>query len=663
MFKLSLLNIKRSAKNYIMYLITIAFEIAFLITILACLQDKQLYDPMLHDIEIFIGLFRLSQAAVILVIIWLIRYMGKYILNLRSKEFATYMLLGVENKNINRLYGIEQFILGLIALPLGLLFGGALYAILPKIVLSLLELEYTPKLLPPDAIIKTCLWVFGIHIFFIFFGSLRLKKKKIIDLLQIAKENEKIRAKKFSVPLFFIFLIITVFVYIQLFYIVKNNTIENNNIKKYFVQYFFIMAAAIFGMSYFLPSVFLKLKTAGDKTYRLKTLSIKFASSRISELAIKFFFISLVSIIALIAFNLNVMTMRFYTELRAAGGSFKSADLIFWYYQDSGDSVDNSDFDSGLVAALKSVAIKGDARVAWYVDNNTGELINVVYRNEGDPLCNWQDVFPLSSYNAVRKMHGLSPCTLQRDELILHIDSLDRSKASDIKKDSYPVFDKKYYLKSVFVENFFGGGAYIVLADEEIPPTLIPRIWVHYWDFENPSDEILKPLLLEYAKNAGFRPIKVKLTDDTFAEKLPYQLELKSDDIKRNQMVASSLTQTAFSAGIILLLITGAIISTSVITDLQMNRRRYDILKRLGMSSKDLLRLLKRQLAFFFLLPIILALPVGLGISILIIEENYIGNYYQFMFQILTPQIIIFFAVYAFYYIATVSLYKRFVRE
>ena len=108
MFKISLVNAKKSFKSYSIYLITVSLCIAFLCTIFTVSQDEQINDPRLHNMTTFQTLFIFTQVAVILLLFWFIRYMGKYIFNLRLKEFASYMLLGVENKNINFLFGLNS---------------------------------------------------------------------------------------------------------------------------------------------------------------------------------------------------------------------------------------------------------------------------------------------------------------------------------------------------------------------------------------------------------------------------------------------------------------------------------------------------------------------------------------------------------------------------
>ena len=40
----------------------------------------------------------------VLIVAWLINYMAKFMLEKRSREFATYLLLGLKKKDLSRLY-------------------------------------------------------------------------------------------------------------------------------------------------------------------------------------------------------------------------------------------------------------------------------------------------------------------------------------------------------------------------------------------------------------------------------------------------------------------------------------------------------------------------------------------------------------------------------
>lgn len=89
--------------------------------------------------EILIGL---ATFFVVLIVAWLIHYMVRFMLDKRSREFGIYLLIGMERKEITRLYIRENLLLGLLAFVSGLVLGGLLQQVLFSILAHIMQLEY-----------------------------------------------------------------------------------------------------------------------------------------------------------------------------------------------------------------------------------------------------------------------------------------------------------------------------------------------------------------------------------------------------------------------------------------------------------------------------------------------------------------------------------------
>ena len=97
--KLALRNVKRSLKDYIIYIVTvvIAFSLIFAFNFVSFSKDITELSQMmssLKDAIIFVS------CIIVFVIAWLINYTMKFMFSKRSKEFGTYMLLGIEKKDM-----------------------------------------------------------------------------------------------------------------------------------------------------------------------------------------------------------------------------------------------------------------------------------------------------------------------------------------------------------------------------------------------------------------------------------------------------------------------------------------------------------------------------------------------------------------------------------
>ena len=114
--KLAIRNVKRSSRDYIIYLITItiAFSLMFAMNLVswsdAVLNISRNMDDTFKNVVIFINVI------VVFVICFLINYTTRFMFEKRSKEFGTYMLLGIKKKKISSLFLLENLLFGFLAL-------------------------------------------------------------------------------------------------------------------------------------------------------------------------------------------------------------------------------------------------------------------------------------------------------------------------------------------------------------------------------------------------------------------------------------------------------------------------------------------------------------------------------------------------------------------
>lgn len=651
MFKISLVNAKKSFKSYSIYLITVSLCIAFLCTIFTVSQDEQINDPRLHNMTTFQTLFIFTQVAVILLLFWFIRYMGKYIFNLRLKEFASYMLLGVENKNINFLFGLEQSILGLFSCALGIFLGSLLYTVLPKFVMYFLDLEYkVSPFLPASEVVKTLAVVFFIYGFYICKGSLKFKNIKIIDLLKQAAENEKIKVKTFTMPLFiFLFLLIASYGYV-LYAVTK----EKRDIV--YILSFFGMIIALFGIAYFFPAFIFKLKTKNNNSYEQKNLAAIFANTKLASFSVKLALITLLSLIGLIAFNMGFMSVVIY---KLDEESEVIYDLTLIHDQDYPEAKDNRDFDKGVSTLLdKKIGIISEAVIPEYYDAHAEIENTFFYEKNHDARI--QRIIPLSVYNQVRNMHGAEAVSLEPDQFILNMDMLLRDEKPYLEDKSYPIFDGFYKPKEVIVLPIRAVDSRfcVVIADSEIP-NIHPRRRKHLWNVHHTgNEEMLQKALVEICRELG-RPVSVVKKNGNIIEVPDSEFETRYQRTRQYKITAAAFIMVSFYIGIILLIAAGSILASSAMAEAGMNKYRCGILTKLGMEKKDISALIKKQILFFFVFPVILALPAGIGINILMINKYYYGNYYVFIAQTLVPQVVLYLTVFFMYYFMTYNLYKN----
>ena len=92
LFKLSLRNAKRSMKDYLIYMLTMAGIVAFMFAF-DSLIFTDIVQNMWETAMVMAVMIGFVTFFIVLIVAWLINYMVHFMLEKRSREFGTYLLL------------------------------------------------------------------------------------------------------------------------------------------------------------------------------------------------------------------------------------------------------------------------------------------------------------------------------------------------------------------------------------------------------------------------------------------------------------------------------------------------------------------------------------------------------------------------------------------
>lgn len=189
--KLSLRNARRQARDYLVYLVTVILSAALIHAFngLVFSQELQALSSFMSSLLLITALV---SAVVIAIMGWLIRYILNFMLSRRSKELGTYILIGLENGQVARLFFLENLAVGAVALGAGLLLGGLFFQILRAITLSLFHMPYTFRLsASPKAVALTIAYFAVIYLLALRSCGKRLRRMQICDLLSYDRQGEE----------------------------------------------------------------------------------------------------------------------------------------------------------------------------------------------------------------------------------------------------------------------------------------------------------------------------------------------------------------------------------------------------------------------------------------------------------------------------------------
>lgn len=189
--KLSLRNARRQAGDYLVYFVTVVLSAALIHAFNGLVFSQELItlSSLMDNLPVIIIL---ASLMVICVMGWLIHYVTAFMLSRRSRELGTYILVGMENSQVARLFFLENLAVGGAALLLGLPLGGLIFQMLRAIILSLFHVPYTFSLtFSPEAVALTFVYFTAIYLLVLLKSRKRIRKLNIHDLIYFEKRNEE----------------------------------------------------------------------------------------------------------------------------------------------------------------------------------------------------------------------------------------------------------------------------------------------------------------------------------------------------------------------------------------------------------------------------------------------------------------------------------------
>ncbi len=199
--KLALRNVRRSFRDYGVYLLTLTFGVCLFYAFNsidgqgAMVYLSRSQNPMVEAIMTLIDVFSVFVAVVLAC---LILYADRFLLRRRKRELGTYLLLGQSQGQVSRLLFLETGVVGLASLAAGLVLGVAASYGMSALTLSMFELDMSGLLgltFSWRAAGKTVLYFGLIFLVVMAFSGLEVSRARLIDLLQGERKNEELRQR------------------------------------------------------------------------------------------------------------------------------------------------------------------------------------------------------------------------------------------------------------------------------------------------------------------------------------------------------------------------------------------------------------------------------------------------------------------------------------
>lgn len=683
-------NIRKSLRDYAIYFMTIVISSTLFFAFLS-LTSK--HNDILggngdYSLILFQNTIRYTVLAVSIIFVVLVRYINTFMLRQRSREFAVYLILGMEQKTIAKQFFGETLVFGAAAVITGCITGTALSGIMTTFVMRTIvgtaQFRFGFYL---DTILTTLLFFLFSFVLVGAWNARRIYKLKLIDLLNERKMNEGQYRKKVHYILSFIVaaLCFTV-VGATLYGFTHSIGIYAGDVPFEISNRYqtIAVAAAILGIFAlyhafaFVLSVIRsrsKWKNSNINSVLLGNLFQKISSTAnvlsISTLAIT------TSLTAFVILPVTAEIAAGYLEYRMP------YDVMInntYRYIDKPEDIPQIDYsfvkdifeEHGFAVSNE---VSQESYFVWKDDFNTVDTRE--NRHDLPRLA-----MRISDYNDMRQMAGLEPVSLGDDQFFMHIsyeldkeyieNAIEIGNMRQIRLDDGTVLQltqAALYNDRLGTYMFNADGTVLVFPDSVCDHLLLARTCYYAnTDTTIPYDlcDVIREEIEDAFKNNYrylFERYETKYQSDknyvSFIEPIRFWTQENSD----TQMTAASLRLLGIYVGVIFFIICMTVLALHTITDSLDRRMQYRTLHQIGVEKDEIVRMAGRQSFIYFFAPCIAAFIIALFIIYSFALRygykvyTYVGTV-GFRFGVLIPSVLIA-AVLICYYGAAIYTVRR----
>lgn len=201
--KLIFRNARRSAKDYLIYIVTMTICVMLFYAFLSI--SSRYYKPDIgtaYDFTLLSDGMKMAICIITLLLLFLIQYVNSYMLRSKQKEFAVQSIMGMEQKTVGGLFFAETFVMGAISIIIGIGFGVLCSQFITAILLTSYGQQYklTWTLFPDTVLLTVCFFAVSLLVVGMF-NVRTIQKIKIIDMLTADKQNEPALKKSRFIPI------------------------------------------------------------------------------------------------------------------------------------------------------------------------------------------------------------------------------------------------------------------------------------------------------------------------------------------------------------------------------------------------------------------------------------------------------------------------------
>ena len=591
------------------------------------------------DIGVIATLF---SAIVVFALGWFISYMMDFILQRRSREISTYIILGVEKSDICKMIFKENAFFGLVAIILGFGFGILVSKILESFVSNLFHFQETLLVfLSVKAVGLTCIEFCIVYIIALVKTNRKVQKVKLIDLLNYSRNNSSVREHQSKTG--FIFLLISVVMLIVSFYSFAGTKQTVASITAGTVSAMLGLLCFFRGFIYIIHEMFNKSRNWKYKGSRLVTLRMFLSKSNKMS-----FSLGVISILFTCTIVCIGMTNAFYQVMEKAV-VLQPFDLAIVHVGENGDYSQYSLFLN------ERTDVDDQYSYCLYTDKSTQftDIRNRVlteYWNRADKTVSINDYFiaenqydafmKYSDYCNLRAMLGLPQIPLSEEQYIIHCLPYLKDTFTNLQIEKGTLVCKDIFTEAFSQYGGYGNGQDFVIV---VPDHYIENMEAMYSLYVVQSETVIDMSELE-SEFPQVRPLNSNVVtsgENGYTTKILdkgnyyYTGKLASTPTSQAILIILPLCYLSLVIGIISIVI----LAVQLLTEVKTIKRQYDVMRTLGNEVVVLEKMLREHIFLYFVLPLIPALVIGSCLLKTMCHTLFVASYDVPVFDNLTALI------------------------
>lgn len=684
LFKLAFKNIKKSISDYTIYFFTLVLGVAIFYVFNAI--DSQTAMMKVSEstrdvIDLMINMLSGVSVFVSFVLGFLIIYASRFLMKRRNKEFGIYLTLGMSKSKISKILVVETFLIGLLSLVVGLILGGALSQVMSVIVANMFEADLTEFtfIISKSAIIKTIIYFGIMYLLVMIFNTISVSRCKLIDLINANKRTESVKLK--NPYLCTIIFIIAVIMLSCAYYQVTIGVTELRETWRIFIP-IILGAVGTFLLFFSLSGLVLRILKRFKKFYYkgLNSFTIKQFSSKINTTVFSMTVICLMLFVTICVFSScmsmkNAMTSNLRDLAPIDIELYKTKEIPHEFVELYGYSEEQyADSYISIEDNLKAVDFDINKYFKDIVNINTYTTESLTFKDtlgttydsilKKYPYMTYEaieEIVAVSDYNKAAKLLGNDTYELADDEYMIVADyeSVAELRNEALKSGAtitlngetyYPKYDE---CQDGFLEissSHINDGI-IIVPDEAVSNLSVEEemLFANYNATTEDKKEEIEDLLISKSEEL------INNNANLFATT---RLSIYESSVSLGALV----TFIGLYLGIIFLISSAAILALKELSEATENKERFNMLRKIGADEKLINKALFRQIAIFFLAPLLVAIIHSIfGIIFCNYLLETFGNESLLFAIILTALLLI--IIYGGYLLITYFCSKRIIRD